>query len=346
MASTRNGNDHRRDAEVVRVVKRVVAERARRGLFERVHRDELVTDVLARVVRTVNKLPDANLEAVARWHVRKAVTDLWRTRVIKIEQQNIAIQRVDIRPPRKRSAPVSFRDPESRESVLEEKLVLFLTSYFLSEDEKQAMAHTSFIAIQREQARVLRQITRVTLALLQRPEDAEMFHLRFVAAGHQPTLQQLADRSGLSVASVHNRLEGGLELLRFVADHFRMLDTGILENLAERLENTPPRPLALEELVRAATNYARMQAELSTAHAEVATNIAEHMKWIGANLPPRRKGMASVLRALVDGASRYVLDKDDAQHDMFAVRGLHDDRKVARQVRLAIRDWMKESSLT
>ena len=346
MASTRNGNDHRRDAEVVRVVKRVVAERARRGLFERAHRDELVTDVLARVVRTVKKYPDVNLEAVARWHVRKAVTDLWRTRPMQVEQQNIAIQRVDIRPPRERSAPVSPRDPESRERVLEEKLVVFLTSYFVTENERQAMAHTSFIAIKREEARVLRQIMRVTLALMQRPEDAELFHLRFVAAGHQPTLQQLAERSGLSVATVHNRLEAGLELLRFVAVHFVMLDAGILENLAERLETTPARPLQLEALVRAAANYARMQAELSTAHAEVAADIAKHMEWIALNLPPRRKGMASVLRALVEGGSRYVLDKDDAQHDMFAVRGLHDDRKVARQVRLAVRDGMKGSSLT
>ena len=346
MASTRDGKGQRGDAELVGIVKRVVDARARKGLFERAHRDELVTDVLRRVVRAMKKRPESNPEAVARWHVRKAVTDLWRTRAMQVERQNIAIQRVDVRPLRERSAPVTRRDPESREQALEDQIVVFLTTYFQSEDERQAMAHTSFTAIKRQEARILRQIVRITLALVQRPEDAEMFYARFVEPGEQATLQQLADRFGVSVATVHNRLEGVLELLRFVAAHFAMLDESILENLGERLENTPGRPLQLEELVRAATNYARMQAELSSAHAEVATDIAKHMEWIGANLPPKRKGMPAVLRALVEGGSRYVLDKDDAQHDMFAVRGLHDDRKVARQVRLAVRDGMKGSSLT
>ncbi|MGA1362360.1 MAG: hypothetical protein ACO36A_05535, partial [Ilumatobacteraceae bacterium] len=295
---------------------------------------------------TIGKHPDSNPEAVARWHVRKAVTDLWRTRAMQIEQQNIAVQQVDIRPLRKRSAPVSHRDPASREHALEEKVVAFLVTYFVSEDERQAMAHTSFRAIKRQEARIIRQVVRITRALLQRPEDTEMFDARYVRAGAQPTLQQLADRHGLSVATVHNRLEAVLDLLGFVAAHFAMLDEAILENLAERLENTPARPLQLEALVKAAANYARMQAELSSAHAEVATDIARHMEWIGANLPPKRRGMPSVLRALVEGGSRYVLDKDDAQHDMFAVRGLHDDRKVARQVRLAVRDGMKVSSLS
>jgi len=346
MASTRDGSGKRRDAELAGIVRRVVDARARRGLFERAHRDELVTDLLRRVVRAMKKRPESNPEAVARWHVRKAVTDLWRTRAMQVERQNIAIQRIDIRPARERSAPVSRRDPESREHALEEQLVVFLTTYFVSEDERRAMAHTSYRAIKRQEARVLRQIVRITLALVQRPDDAEMFYARYVAPGEQATLQQLADRFGVSVATVHNRLEGVLGLLRFVAAHFAMLDDVILENLGERLENTPGRPLPLEELVRAAANYARMQSELSSAHAEVATDIAKHMEWIGANLPPKRKGMPAVLRALVEGGSRYVLDKDDAQHDMFAVRGLHDDRKVARQVRLAVRDGIKGSSLT
>ncbi|MGA1362983.1 MAG: YihY/virulence factor BrkB family protein, partial [Ilumatobacteraceae bacterium] len=47
----KDGRGHRQDHELRKLVERVVDGRARKGLFERANRDELVTDVLARVVR-------------------------------------------------------------------------------------------------------------------------------------------------------------------------------------------------------------------------------------------------------------------------------------------------------
>lgn len=170
-----------------------------------------------------------------------------------------------------------------------------------------------------------------------------MFHARFIADGPEPTLQELADVHGVSVATVHNRLTAALELWEFVGLHLRMLDVRILEDLAGRLETDFSTKIKLEDLTKAAANYGRMQAELSTAHAEVGRNIATHMDWISANLPSRRAGLATALRRLADAAARYVLDTDDARHDIYSERGLHDDLQVARQVRIAIRDGMKGS---
>jgi hypothetical protein len=325
------------------LVKRVVAAAAARGAFERVHKDELVTDVLKRTVTFLVKQPDANPEAVARWHLRRAVTDLWRTRATRIDRQNVAVQGLDLRPVRQRSAPVPRGRADDRDAVLTEELTAVLVTHVLDENDRREAARTSFRAIQGEQMRRTKQLLRMTLALITTPEDQDMFLARFVRTGREVTLQELADTHGIAVGTVFNRLRKSLGLFEFVAAHFHMLDEVILIHFVERLEKEPTRAIPLEELLRSASNYARMQAELSVPHAEIARDIVTHMDWIRVNLPQGRAGMAGPLRRLAEATGRYVLDKDDAIHDVFAVRGLHDDRRVARQVRLAVRDATRSS---
>ena len=351
MATTRDGEKAKASAHGASMlaarhkplVKRVVGAAAARGAFERAHKDELITDVLKRTVAMLQKQPEANPEAVARWHLRRAVTDLWRTRATKIERHNVAIQALDLRPVRKRSAPVSRGNAGERDAVLAERLTAVLVAHVLDENDRREAARTSFRAIEGEQMRRTKQLLRMTLALIASPADQDMFYARFVARGREVTLQELADTHGVAVGTVFNRLRKSLGLFEFVAAHFHMLDEVILVHLAERLEREQTRAIPLEELLRSASNYARMQAELSAPHAEVARDIVIHIDWIRANLPQGKTGMSGPLRRLAEASARYVLDKDDAIHDVFAVRGLHDDRRVARQVRLAVRDATRSS---
>lgn len=325
------------------IVERVVAARAARGGFEAAHRGELVTDTLRRAVDTLLRQPDANDEAVVRWHLKRAVTDLWRRSAARGARLEEALREEWSRQAGNRDFTDLFLPGTARDEDLRRRMAAYAYEHLLNERERRDATHTSGRFFRKEQIALGNLLMRMTSALLPRASDRDMFHARFVADGEEPTLQELADAHGVSVATVHNRLKSALELLDFVALHFRMLDTRILEDLAGRLESEPARKVPLEEIVRAAANYARMQTDLSPGHAGVAGDIARHMDWIGANLPPHRAGMPAVLRRLADAASRYVLDQNDAQHDMFSPRGLHDDRQVARQVRVAVRDGMMAS---
>lgn len=322
------------------IVERRVAARAARGGFERAHAGELVTDTLSRAVQTMVRTPDATEEAVVGWHLKLAVTDLWRRKAARGQRMEQVLRDFDFVPQeRGRRQPGHDRRKSSKDDQITAMMAEFALAHLLDENERRAAMHTSARFFEKEKIQLANSLIRLTAALLTRPADRDMFVARFVGHGPEPTLQQLADANGVAVATAHSRLASALGLFDFLALHFRMLDVRIIDDLAGRLEEDPSRKIGLEDLVRAASNYARMQTELSPGHAEVASDIVRHMDWIGANLPSRRAGMPTVLRRLAEAGARYVIDPNDARHDMLSARGLHDDRQVARQVRLAIRDW-------
>jgi hypothetical protein len=93
----------------------------------------------------------------------------------------------------------------------------------------------------------------------------------------------------------------------------------------------------LDQLLRAAANYATMHSVHSPEHAEVAKDIASHLSWIERNIPSGRRNIDKICRNIVRGAAQYVILRHDASDDMLHERGLWDDRKVARAARLCVR---------
>ena len=171
--------------------------------------------------------------------------------------------------------------------------------------------------------------------------DRDLIYDAFVMG--DMTLAEMGRRNGrVSAVAVHNRLGRHVDELGFLGRHFRNMDTTTLGHLCSQVEDDDSR-VPLDQLVLAAANYASMHEVMSAEHAEVALDIAKHMRWIGKNLPGTRRNIDKICRQLVRGAAQYVILRHDAKDDMLHERGLWDDRQVARAARLCVRDVMAPS---
>ena len=342
------------DGTVARVlfeaVRAEVGRRAARGGFELRNKDELVQEATVKALGMLRRHPGANPSTIARVVVGTVVVDMWRTRFRRDGElaQEIAV----VAPARLPVGPGDFvhvRLGEQTEAAVlraedarrRERFASYLAESAFSEQEAVALAHTSARFFRREERERSLLIVRLLMAAQPTAADRNLIYDAFVVG--DMALAELGRRNGrVSAVAVHNRLGRHVDELGFLGRHFRNMDTVTLSFLCSQVENDDSN-VPLDQIVQSAANYAAMHEVMSKEHAEVALDIAKHMRWIGRNLPGNRRNIDKICRNLVRGAAQYVIMRHDARDDMLHERGLWDDRQVARTVRMCVRDAMASS---
>jgi hypothetical protein len=348
MATSRRNGDTSKEANAIgkSVEKAVVAQvrkRAARGGLELRFQKELVQEASIKALAMVRRRPVANMNAVARVAVDQAVVDMWRSRFRRDDDLNMAVVGENSRLPGGPDEFVSVRLGEGTEAEVlrqadEDRRARFAAYLFAAaadEKEARAMAHTSARFLRKETLLRALLMKRLLIAAQPTPADRTLVFDAFADEDH--SLADLARlNGGVSKVAIHNRLSRHIDELGFVGAHFGNMDTGILSHLCTQVENDASR-VPLDQLLRAAANYATMHSVHSPEHAEVARDIASHLSWIERNLPSGRRNIDKICRNIVRGAAQYVILRHDASDDMLHERGLWDDRKVARAARLCVR---------
>ena len=331
-------------------VRAEVGRRAARGGFELRHRDDLVQEASVKAAAMLRRHPGANVSTVARVVVAAAVVDMWRTR---FRRDGDLSQELAVVPPVRlpvgtadfvhvklgeRTEAAVLRDEDAKRR---RRFAAYLAESAFTEQEAVALAHTSARFFRRQERERSLLITRLLMAAQPTAADRNLIHDAFVVG--DMSLAELGRRNGgVSAVAVHNRLGRHVDELGFLGSHFRNMDTVTLSFLCAQVENDDS-SVPLDQLVQSAANYAAMHEVMSKEHAEVASDIAKHMRWIGRNLPGNRRNIDKICRNLVRGAAQYVVMRHDARDDMLHERGLWDDRQVARTVRMCVRDAMPAS---
>ena len=335
---------------LVVAVKDEVGRRAARGGFESRNREDLVQEASVKALAALRRHPDANVNAIARVVVAGSVIDLWRTRFRR--DGDLAAELPLAAPARLPVGPGEFvhvklgDDTEAavlrrEDEVRRKRFAAYLAESAFTEQEATALAHTSARFFRQEEHERALLIVRLLVAVQPNAADRDLIYDVFVMG--DMTLAEMGRRNGrVSAVAVHNRLGRHVDELGFLGRHFRNMDTTTLGHLCSQVEDDDSR-VPLDQLVLAAANYASMHEVMSAEHAEVALDIAKHMRWIGKNLPGTRRNIDKICRQLVRGAAQYVILRHDAKDDMLHERGLWDDRQVARAARLCVRDVMATS---
>ncbi|MEY3589145.1 MAG: hypothetical protein RJA47_1741 [Actinomycetota bacterium] len=335
---------------LVAAVRAEVGRRAARGGFEARNRDDLVQVASVKALASLRRHPDANVNAVARVVVANTVVDLWRTRFRR--DGDLAAELPLAAPAHLPAGPGEFvhvklgDDTEAavlrrEDEVRRKRFAAYLAESAFTEQEATALAHTSARFFRREEHERALLIVRLLVAAQPTAADRDLIYDAFVMG--DMSLAELGRRNGrVSAVAVHNRLGRHVDELGFLGRHFRNMDTATLGHLCSQVENDDSR-VPLDQLVQSAANYASMHEVMSNEHAEVAGDIAKHMKWIGRNMPGTRRNIDKICRSLIRGAAQYVILRHDAKDDMLHERGLWDDRQVARTVRMCVRDTMPAS---
>lgn len=333
---------------VVEAVKATVGRRAARGGFEMRHRDDIVQLACVKAQEMAERRSDPNLNAVAGVAVNQAVVDLWRSKFRRDSELDIALVEENARLPQGPEDFVNVRLGESTEAAVLRKadearrrrFAAYLSVAAADERELRDRMHTSARFLRAEERTRAMLLLRLLMAAQPTPADRTLVHDAFCGEDH--SLAELGRMNGVSKVAVHNRLNRHIDELGFVGAHFRNMDTRILGHLCAEVENDAS-TVPLDQLVRAAANYASMHSVHSPEHAEVARDIASHLSWIDRNLPGGRRNIDKICRNIVRGAAQYVILRNDALDDMLHERGLWDDRKVARAARLCVRSVIPTS---
>ncbi|MFM8530612.1 MAG: hypothetical protein ACKOD2_13250 [Ilumatobacteraceae bacterium] len=333
---------------MIEAVKATVGRRAARGGFELRHRDDIVQLACVKAQAMAERHPDPNLNAVAGLAVNQAGVDLWRSKFRRDGELDIAVVEENARLPQGPEDYVNVRLGENTEAAVLRKadearrrrFAAYLSLAAADERESRDRMHTSARFLKAEER--TRAMLLLRLLMAAQPTHADRTLVQDAFCGDDHSLAELGRMNGVSKVAVHKHLNGYTDQLGFIGAHFRNMDTRILEHLCAEVENDAS-TVPLDQLVRAAANYASMHSVHSPEHAEVARDIASHLAWIERNLPGRHRNLDRICRNIVRGAAQYVILRNDAHDDMLHERGLWDDRKVARAALLCGRSAVPTS---